>query len=451
MKILVLLIIMCSFFPLTAQVNIEKIDLNKYITTDYNYKSFDVLAGYGGNSSFDKRKSNDKENFYSWQNANALSIRGNYHTIKNDRKTQSARTISFITNPYYSFGKNEDGKKVNGFKMHNNLSVQLRTRSYRSNKFFFHKEFNFEIDQDYKNYNLDENDSHITDASINTPLMIGWGRVEIVSNAWRAYRILQDLNKYNLLEVGANFDEASIFEIADYITNRNFTRAFDSREKFKEDMVGLTNKYFIDKAKISDPLYYASLYDMWRYSVNSIRRTGSSFSIGLNPELYFDYNVEKKYNNNNKSAKLNISIIATYEKYKALNLKWQFDFVSSIKTGLTNLWYYDNDNTESNVVPFIFPSIKIGVGYYPNTRTGFNSNLSLYDSFRLHNVDSKIKTNSFGFSFRNSLYYYISPKLRLNAFFDINTGAYNFDSIDNYTRRTHLRFRYGIKYSLYIF
>ena len=145
-----------------------------------------------------------------------------------------------------------------------------------------------------------------------------------------------------------------------------------------------------------------------------------------------------------------MSIIATYEKYKALSLKWQFDFVSSIKTGLTNLLYNANNNAEANIVPFILPSIKIGVGYYPNTRTGFNTILSLYDSFRFQDIDSKNKINSFGLSFTNSLYYYISPKVRLNAFFDINTGAYNYDSIENYTR-TNLRFKYGIKYSLYIF
>jgi len=452
MKYLLLFAITYLSFSLNAQINIDKIDLNRYKTTDYEYKSLGFSAAYGGNTVINNKISrhNERKNKYNlWANANSIGLNIRYNLYKNTRRKQLSRSLLFSTKPYYKFGNDTNDDKTRDFRISNELDYIENNRTYINNRFFFYRGLNIYCFQDLRNFTIDKYDYHNIDISVKTPFMIGWGRIEVVSNAWKAYRIIQDLNSYNLLNENSSFDEQTVFKIADYITNRNFTRAFDYREKFKEDMIGLTNTFFKNNADISNPIYYASLYDMWSHAINNIRQTGSAFSVGLQPEIHYNYDMDNRYNNNSKVTNIDLFLIAKYEKYKALSINWQLDFVGALETGIVDLYYHDNSNHHQKNRTYFSPSVQIGLGYYPNTRTSFNSTLNTSIVFDELN-HKKTVNNSFRFYFENTLNYYISPKIRLTSYliFNFDDRILSFGENDVlYSKSNTLRANYGIKYN----
>ncbi len=446
MKKLVLFILVLLSFDLMSQVDIEKINLNDYKLPDYKYRSLGVNFNFTGGSNFnvtDNGSSVERQ----YNNSLSLPFGIGFSKIINSRKKQLSRSILFSTSPHFSSENANQGiLKSKSIDFPNFLSCYGSNRYYVSPHFFIERDLHLFAFSDifHGKYFFEDNTviskSFSTRANIKLPLKIGFGRIEIVSDAWKAYRIVQDLKRYDLFENNITFSQEDIFDMADYITKRNFTRAFDSRLKFMDDLVGFSNTFLKNKAQFSNPLYYASLYDMWKYSVNRMRRSGNAFSIGIEPD--FSYSKFRKSDIDSVKTAMDLYSVVSFEYYKALSVNWQLDFVISLKGGVSDLFKSLNDEFVDNQKLKTHFYTSIGLGYYPTTRSGFYSKFYVSDDAFVLFEDDAVGANNLSVKWDNNLYYYISPQARLSANIGLY-GKYDYESTVNSNLDS---FRGGVNY-----
>ena len=241
--------------------------------------------------------------------------------------------------------------------------------------------------------------------------------------------------------------------MADYINKRAFTREYDFREKIKKTMVGFTQYFLKDVAATDDPLYYASLYDMWAYSVNAERLAGSAISFGLVPQL--NYLHFKDENSDSNDLKFSLLALIKYQFHKALGLDWQFDFESQLKGGFMDIYHLLNGEEVEDDVKYAFiPSLSIGFGFYPTTRTSVISKFRIAANMLQPTLDDEIVNARAIFSWQNNINYYISPRIRMYGYLNLGkpditlTFATN-KNIERTVFRFNGSFGTGISYSVY--
>ena len=455
MKRLLLLFFILFSFDLISQINIEKINLNDYKLPDYNYHSFTVDFDFSGASNLRIDYDGVSDN-YQYDNSISLPMGFRYAKIINSRKKQLNRSINFSTNPLFRYSDYNNGEiRSKNIYFSSYLSYNGNNRHYVSHRFFLERGlylsmFNniFRRESIFEN-NTIKNNYFNSYGKIILPLSIGFGRVEIVSNAWKAYRILKDLKRYDLFESNISFSQDDIFDMANYITNRNYTRSFDHRLKFMEDLVGFSNTFLKNKAKFSNPLYYASLYDMWKYSVNGIRRSGKAFSFGIEPG--FSYSKLKTSDIDSINLAVDLFSFVSFEYYKALGINWQLDFKIKAKGGIKDIFKSINSEVVDNQRLRTYFNTSIGLGYYPTTRTGFYSKFTIGDNAFVLFEDDAVGSNNLYVEWNNNLYYYISSRARLSAHFVANTRYNNeateYSSDDDF----RVSFQYGVGLGYFIF
>ncbi len=419
MKRLVLFILVLISFDLMSQVDIEKINLNDYKLPDYKYHSLQVNFNFSGGSDYE---ATDDGASVSYRNNNSLSLPlgFRYRKIVNSRKKQLSRSIHFSTRSHFSSRNvNKGDLKSKSIDFSNYLSYNGSNRYYVSPLFFLERDLRlFILSDNFRRKSIFDNNTVIsknfsTRANVILPLKIGFGRVEIVSNAWKAYRILKDFKRYDLFENNISFYQDDIFDMANYITNRNYTRAFDSRLKFMDDLVGFSNTFLKNKAKFSNPLYYASLYDMWNYSVNNVRKSGKAFTFGIEPG--FSYSKLKTSDIDSITLAVDLFSFVSFEYYKALGINWQLDFKIKAKGGIKDIFKSVNSEVVDNQRLKTYFYTSLGLGYYPTTRSGFYSKFTISDNTFVLFEDDAIGANNLSVRWDNNLYYYVSPQARLSA------------------------------------
>ena len=238
---------------------------------------------------------------------------------------------------------------------------------------------------------------------IELPILFGFGRINNITESWRAARMLQEFQKEEHLNHQPNKQE--INDLANILAQRKFTRLFDRRQKTKADLKAihqvLINNNLINESNIN---YFTTLSDMWRFGANTERYSGFSMALGFEPQFtkYLYQNLEPI-----KSIE-STSFLTTYLTLKTIlekpiSQKLQFSINSNIKYG--HIYYQaPYATTYQHLGLHLIPYLKIGLGYYPNTRTYVNTNISSNSGSNKRIVYAQWQSN---------LYYYISPKTRL--------------------------------------
>jgi hypothetical protein len=171
-----------------------------------------------------------------------------------------------------------------------------------------------------------------------------------------------------------------------------------------------------------DARYFVTLNDMWRNSSVADRYAGIQYAFVLRPGINTEYEkdlLEENYVNERITV---VDAGIEYQKMTPLSLKWQESIEACFYTALNNVYRFrtSNGSLYRNQLMNFNMSVERQYAYYPDTRTeilfklgiayangiarlGENAEWLLADTQLLHGL---AKVN---------IYYYITPKLSLNA------------------------------------
>ncbi len=287
---------------------------------------------------------------------------------------------------------------------------------------------------------------------------IGYGRIEPVSDVHKIVFTLLDLKKSGRLLKEPSTDE--ITQISQAFSTLRNERFFDDREqkiryvKVIDSLIttmGITAKGDIGVS--------TTLYDNICYAYMPSRYSG--YRISLEPRGdYFDHTYTRTGQDRYSSHLVTLGVNANLIYETPINIYWQRNLSMNIS-------YTDRTIDSKNYSPtskYKVSEINLsgGYGYYPNTRT----NLKISFGGRYRNIDSDETYNGmpvglkYGEFFANgSLYYYLSPKVRIDASaqlayktnIDANANIYEsnlqFDK-NAYDKFTTKEFSYGFSAKL---
>lgn len=385
-------------------------DLSEQILADYKFQSLQLgFNSYGDSQRSYFKNQNQKSTFNNYYIVPSLST--SYFAIRNSRASQfrMSNHISFDGR----FAKNSQTESTNRL-------MSFRT-SHSASKLFYNRKnwfigvaggisYGAGTNKEKSNGNSFESSSDNIRFSANPSF--GIGRIENVTDAWRAYRMLEDLEKWGLLNREPSLEE--LRSLTELHTARQQIRFFDRRYKLIEDIQILAN-HLLDSGLANDGngVLFTSLFDRWLYGANATRTSGRRWQLSF------------PLNANRRSIKANTTdfeeltgsfeIRLDYLSAKPLNLKWQFDWHASV-TGT----YFDNDlKEESDDLYSLRPEARVSFGYYPNTRTSitFGSTLQYFieDWEQFEYLGDNIERAIFGLNTRMN--YYFSPQTRLEGSF----------------------------------
>lgn len=379
-------------------------------------------------------------NRYLYYNFNA-----SYNYFLNSNKYQGNQNITLnssldntkIKEPY-------DNYKYSYFN--SDLKINSNNRFYNG-LHFIEVDFSGGVEFDSyqrKNYNTDN--SPVSDyktyspaVSVSVPVYIGTGRIEPVQDARQAIYIFDELLKNGRLKSTPGKEE--ILKFARRISEIKNKRFFDSRLRTIYEISAIDS--FLQSNGLvtdADALYFTTLNDYWMNTGSIIRYSGTRFSVGVKPVFY---------NNSQKITyhdTVNSTIIQTMENRdlnrtwsaagtfrfnyeKPINLYWQNSLSANFDAGIEN--YLETDDIISGQIvppqiklkhqyPFVETVWSYKLGYYPNSRTYFNLNVSALYHREFGNeetnspdmkykVDDKYGSISPGFG----CYYYVSQRFRI--------------------------------------
>jgi len=254
-------------------------------------------------------------------------------------------------------------------------------------------------------------------SNVGMGLGVGYGRIEPVSDAHKMVFTLLDLKKSGRLLREPSTDE--ITQISQRLSFLKNERYFDDREHTIKEVtildslltsMGLTSKGDIGVS--------TALYDNLAYAYMPQRYSG--FLVKVEPIIgYSNTSTKQTGQDRFKSNQFTLGANANLTYETPINIYWQ----RTIKLGTS----YENldINTKNGSSDNIKRNDKVskvelsaGYGYYPNTRT--NLNFMLGGRFTYFNSDMIVNSQPYksrvGELFADgSLYYYLSPKVRIDA------------------------------------
>ncbi|MDR2039417.1 MAG: hypothetical protein LBQ60_15960 [Bacteroidales bacterium] len=408
--------------------------LKDYMNPDYKRQSLDF--SFNGNFSNSSNKRDGSHPEYTYKDAlDQIKMTGGlslgYNRIKNTIRTQNNTSVDFLFNGNY--GKDKSFTDTQGANSYNYNQDRLSKTGmvrvgldFRNTGYYYGNNKNFLLlgptagfSYSHGNYKLDDktntsykNTTRDLSAHAAFSLGIGKGRIEEVGDARQAVYLLQDLQKYGILEKELSQEE--IDELARLVTKVKNKRQFDSRIRLIQEITSV-DSLLIEKGYIGkehSAAYFTTLYDNWQYA-NVNRRSGNRFTVSLRPfVVYSHYKIEKTWLYDNNPAEHDTTkyfdyggnFVVSFDSEKPVNLYWQ----RALSIEFTTEWR-ESDYPKHSERYHSLLSADYGWVYYPNSRTsigGFFSELLAYTY-----KERQFQTST---SLLFDLKYYFSPQLRLN-------------------------------------
>ncbi|HPE56339.1 MAG TPA: hypothetical protein P5514_01220 [Bacteroidales bacterium] len=433
-----------------AQDSLKLFDLSRYKLPDLKRQQLDIQTNLGTALNIDDDHNDNRRINRSYTSANLAAT---YRLYRNSRKYQGDQILqnsSIIYHykyddfqiPYPNISKN-DKSESDDFR--NFLDLQSYNRFYFNGLNFVEVSpyvtgeiYNSKSSSD-QNLFIYNSKSRERNIEIELPLYYGFGRIERVEDARQVLFILQDQQRFGRLNRMPSGDEIiALSKRASSVKNQRF---FDSRlqriDELKTIDEGLREMGLVNN---DDIVYYTSLSDMWDYGDIDMRYAGYRFNIGVQPSysLVRQYNFEEyNYDSNNNDLYIGrdettinsyryILSSIMFEYQKPINQKWQYwlttnGFIgpSEVINKIQNEIDDTTTQTSLNLINYAL-RIRTGLGFYPNTRTyataSFNGSYEYYKgTFNESDNEQNSKSNLWEMMFTLQSYYYISPRLRLNA------------------------------------
>lgn len=433
----------------------KNFDLSKYKFPDYKRHELEFNFNSSGNrSSWSAINGSNSDG--TWRTVdykdinNSSGIDLNYRFTGNSRKKQESIYSSFSSSYHFSKTSNELGS--NTFSNPDaNFRISAEEKYYLTeNKWFLEvdPEFNSHFwASNYKSPNTDDFKQRGNSFNAQLGLGGGIGRIEYVSDYWQAYYILEELKEQGKL--ARNLEERDIYEFATLASQLKSKRFFDFRLKKIDEMKSLDSLLhqtrLIDQGDIT---YFSTLSDYWNFANISYRSSGKVFKVLVTPYFGYEYNKESDETKHTDSF-TNVKSAISLNCNKQLNLFWERFF----NLNFSNFTTINDDNNSFYEYPdnFLQFNSNLGWGYYPNFRTQLKTSLS-YSAAQIISGLNEAKTKyekvwTSSIDFNGSLYYYLSPQLRIEG----NLGANYYDKRPGISQEEKLdiSYRLGFKYSIF--
>jgi hypothetical protein len=457
------LVLIYSLFTWNAIGQVFEFDLAEYVLPELHYRSSGLTfsaSATGADQYFENDFFGENQNL---DHRISTSLGWNTYHYHNSPKKQKIRSNALSCFPSFIYDQN----KVLNPTLSKTWQVPLFLTStaiyrhfYRDKRFIQYESKLYtsgRITYDYQETGSEIYKRHSRSFSLefDPSVLWGFGRVENVIHASHALRILEDFSRFNLLsdEIG----KQQIMDLADFLAKRDYTRAFDSRIKYMEDLrmiadmidsIGLVNE--------TNSTFYASLNDMYQYGAKYGRYAGQSFAWGISGHFNPAVNTQLSLFD---IVEYGGGLKAIYQYSKPISQTWQFDVETEIKS-LYILWNSLDENlTDMNPYWQLIGNLQFSVGYYPNTRTAFRSvfNADVSNRPSLYKVlPSEVNAEIYyNLSFLNELYYYLSPRayfsLSLELGYAMNNLYFVGDAIEAFSKsqRMYYNSNIGFGYAIY--
>ena len=263
----------------------------------------------------------------------------------------------------------------------------------------------------------------------NAGIRIGWGRIDPVQDAFHGLRLLNELTKAETIRPNVSDDD--VFELATLIAQLKNKRFLDFRLRRIYEVEAL-DSFFQSKdlVLINGAKYFNTLAEFWRNDNLGIRNNGLRFSLGLNPQVEFNWvrNSGERYlagNTFDYSEKMtahtyNFSGDFEVIHSKPINLLLQRDIVFKVSYNSIDFKIGSNFEYENRIDQ---RGLDVSFNYlyrlFPSTRTNIsfgilaNYNNKIIEKFELDEVSIKDDIKTFDVSPNIEFYYYFSPQSRL--------------------------------------
>ncbi len=407
----VISLLICTTFSLPAfsQIDFKHFPIDSFKLPDIEWKA--LIAGGSLSGNYDHRHERELDRQFNSSNLNSnllmqysgyinrpdvqtfysLGINPDFHLRHNDRDSIN-----------YSYTDRQVNPQING---------SWTRRKYNGRNFFqlgiqpyFTYYNNVEIETDgATTTKTKQSDQYHT---VNIPIGIGKGRIELVSDVAMALFLLKDA-----VNIGLDSNlihEQDVLDFASLMAEVRNKRVFDSRRKRIDELRHLYD-FMLEKNWVlkDDPGFFTVLTDNWIYNFNYSRYSGNRWTYLLTPLISFRSNREHEtgqqtIKSNNQTYGTSASIEYEHDRPRNLNMNFR-------RTHLLQISYYNdvskfnNQQTTNKRLQGLF-SNSIGYSWYPNNRTQIFTDInasyryyknlnvpgSLIDSRDNHDVDLSI-------------------------------------------------------------
>ncbi len=418
------------FTPMLCFSQIENFDLSTYKLPEILTRKLDFNGQLGGfqSSNYVNQSPDSPSDVWSISSDNSLAGSGKitYYQFKNSANYQGSLSIS--ANTYLSRRWLQYLNGDERIDSTSNVAFDLNSE----NRFYLNSPWFVELDLNTEPSIIRNNNYIALENSNSIDLLMGYGRLEPISDARLALYILQDLKKSQRLIREPEQEE--ILEFARKISELKKQRFFDQRLRRIYEMKALDSLLAKQGIVESDDIvYFTHLNDNWEYSSGPQRWSGLRFSGGL-----------KSYSNNGRRTStepisfasifdffyhdLEIAPVVEIAWHKPMNLYWQrVVSVSSYYSfsSYRRLFAANKDSMNPADLEWV-TNFNLSYGYYPNSRTSIHVSPGLYLVKTRENYQSSdlSTSNEYGISplVRAFIDYYFSPQLRLEARYNIQYG-----------------------------
>ena len=420
------IILIFTIFSTSLQAQID-FDLRKFKLPDLKRHALESNGKLDLNSNV--------ELFGLKETSGIVSLVSSYIFYKNNKDRQQQGKVDCL----FSINSAKD------LRFDANFDVENRYY-FRPNKFF---EFDYIGWVSYYNGVPNQTLLKKQDVNLTVPVKYGWGRIEQVQDAKQAVNMLNELKKQQRIDMEGSDEE--VIELANLIAKIKNKRFFDSRIRLNYELETLDSFFRAkDNVVLSDARYFTTLSDFWINGFDPIRANGQRLSLGLYPNFQRS-NREFKGRNSfpNTTIQPNKLVFAyllmlsptiEYKLSRPLSLKWQTTNELSLGYGLGKYNSKRNGvvkNFNISQLQFFFSHT---LGFYPNTRTIIEMNISAnYHRFLNKYVGEEpinndtLKGDYYLLSTSISGYYYLSRNLRFSIRQTLRARSYvsnEFDVID---------------------
>lgn len=452
MKKIIFVVIAIIFFG-QGYAQISKFNLSDYKLPDMKRHFLETNFDLSGNNNYYKQPIYS-QNVYDEQNANEYSgrISINYSSYLNKATVQRQAYGGINLGSYFSNTKLNDTLKNENYNIYPRLNYTIINRRYFKNAKFIETDF-YGYYSFQKSHGYSRNpsigalyaDSKTHEINAYLPIKMGTGRIEEVQDARQAVYLLDELAKQNRVKV--NLKNEDVLAFAKLISELKNKRFFDTRIREIYEIEAIdsflqANNYVLK----SDARYFTTLRDFWDYGNTPIRKSGTRVSVGIIPGFYIydnirEGNIDFYYYQNINAYFVNAGIEVIREK--PINLYWQNTLGINGFAGTIKGKFESNSTADYNAS---IPNIQLGfnhrIGYYPSTRTAMTFSyalnyMQLFGKSDKFNMNLEMEGPQMKASTNLSIYYYISPKLRLSVISSLyyiwsdtkNSPAINLDNL----------------------
>jgi hypothetical protein len=403
--------------PLTTIVSaqIDTFDIGQFILPEVSRKSLDFRGNAGGTVSNFSSALNTGNNV--GQNLFASLLYNNFESDQNHQRVTFGNYS--ISGQYQNAAFDLTGQAVQN-QVANNLSVFLNrtNRNYYQKTRFYGTQANLSLNNSFESAEYNGNIRYYENrlsTVVSFPFTYGFGRIEPVTDAWHAVRILNDFDRLGLLSQAPEYNK--IYELAETLSDLRYERIFENRLGRIQRISDLDKH--IEGAGIvneRDVAYFTSLYDIYEFGLQTIRSSGERLTLGIGPEISLTHFIDS--DNNSANLDYGMLVFADYVFNYPISQEWQLDIEASVQ----GKYLMDSDQNLSETFS-ARPELMIRTGYYPNTRTFFTADVSaggVYSS-------NSILNDKFAFysSLRGNIFYFFSQRtaLSLNLQYDFSQSV----------------------------